>query len=262
MDCEQFDAVLDRAGRQSDLTDEGRGHLAECSRCQALYAWLSEGPPVDVLPSVHDRAIRGLAGSLKPVRPVSGRAVTVLQIWIVFAVLAAGLLAFMGTAGIAHMTGFQLIVMSSLLIAGTGLFSLSLAGQMRPGARPYVRGAATLSLVALAGIAWLFPWGPAPEFVAMGWPCLLSGLAMAAFGGLLLALVVRRGAPVSPRMMGATLGATAGWLGVAVLQYRCPLQQAEHLLVWHGGVLVLAAPAGLAIADWLRDSRRSSRAVV
>ena len=49
-------------------------------------------------------------------------------------------------------------------------------------------------------------------------------------------------------LLGATLGATAGLLGVTVLQFRCPLQNAPHLLVWHGGVLVVATVAGSAVA--------------
>ena len=61
-------------------------------------------------------------------------------------------------------------------------------------------------------------------------------------------LIVRRGAPLAVGTLGATIGAAAGLLGVTVLQFRCPLQEAPHLLVWHGGVLVLATVAGSAVA--------------
>jgi hypothetical protein len=60
--------------------------------------------------------------------------------------------------------------------------------------------------------------------------------------------------------MGATLGATAGLLGVTVLQVKCPHQEALHLLVWHGSVLAIATGAGL-LTGWLaqRSSRRAAR---
>jgi hypothetical protein len=45
------------------------------------------------------------------------------------------------------------------------------------------------------------------------------------------------------------LGAVAGLLAVTVLQYTCDLQQVGHLLVWHGGVLVLSTLAGSLVGD-------------
>src|SRR5579871_2871458 len=38
-------------------------------------------------------------------------------------------------------------------------------------------------------------------------------------------------------------GAMAGLLGVTVLQFRCIHQNAWHLIVWHGAVLVVSAGA-------------------
>jgi hypothetical protein len=47
--------------------------------------------------------------------------------------------------------------------------------------------------------------------------------------------------------MGASLGAIAGLLSVTVLQFKCDTQQAIHLLVWHGAVLVLSTTVGFLI---------------
>ena len=111
----------------------------------------------------------------------------------------------------------------------------------------------------LSSLALLFPWRGVQAFVAMGWPCLLGGLGIAVPAALLLWVIVRRGAPLSVGTLGATIGATAGLLGVTVLQFKCPLQEAPHLVVWHGGVLVVATVAGWAVAH-LAHRRLLSRA--
>jgi hypothetical protein len=111
---------------------------------------------------------------------------------------------------------------------------------------------AAYGLGLLTAMGVLFPWSAAPQFVAQGWPCLLGGVSVAVPAAALLWLVVRRGAPLSMRTMGATLGATAGLLGVTVLQVKCPHQEALHLLVWHGSVLVIATGVGV-LAGWLAE---------
>jgi hypothetical protein len=44
------------------------------------------------------------------------------------------------------------------------------------------------------------------------------------------------------------LGAIAGILGLTVLQFRCIYQNATHVLIWHGGVLVFSISARALIA--------------
>lgn len=53
---------------------------------------------------------------------------------------------------------------------------------------------------------------------------------------------------ISPVAFGGTLGATAGLLGLTVLQFRCIHQDALHLIVWHGSVLVLATATRALVA--------------
>ena len=50
-------------------------------------------------------------------------------------------------------------------------------------------------------------------------------------------LLVRRGAPLSFRVLGGTLGAAAGLIGITAVQFECLDQQAPHRLVWHAGAL-------------------------
>jgi Negative regulator of sigma F len=165
-----------------------------------------------------------------------------------FTVLAAAMVGLMGTAGWERMTVPQLLGITALLASGVCLLALLLAWQMRPGSyRPM--GTATaigaFGVGLLTGMALLFPWGSSQAFVAQGWPCLASGLGVAIPGVLLLWLLVRRGAPLSFPHLGASLGATAGLLGVTVLQFHCPHQEALHLLAWHGSILLIATAIGV-----------------
>jgi Negative regulator of sigma F len=247
--CEQVDRALNGERGDAGLPDDVGRHLQACPRCRALYTWMAAEPPLAQVPrALAARITHSLVASLEPVQPLPPVPVSVIQILAVFGVLAMTLVLVMGTAGANRMTVLELLAMAALFATGVCLFAVSLAWHMRPGS--YRRVSATALLGAfgiglLLGMALLFPWQSSAAFVAEGWPCLLGGLGMAVPGALLLWLVVRRGAPLSFTAMGATLGATAGLLGVTVLQFKCPHQQASHLLVWHAGVLAITTGMGI-----------------
>jgi hypothetical protein len=199
--------------------------------------------------------------SLQPVKPLPPLRVSIAQLIVLFVVFSSALVAVMGTVGFTRATLLQVVGIGVLLTTGVCLFSVMLACQVRPGSYQPVPGLTVLAafgLGLLTAMGVLFPWGAAPRFVAQGWPCLLGGVSVAVPAAALLWLVVRRGAPLSMSSMGATLGATAGLLGVTVLQVKCPHQEALHLLVWHGSVLVIATGAGV-LAGWLAQNH-STRA--
>jgi len=252
MECTQIDKVLDHQGGSPSA--EARRHLDQCPRCRALYTWMMEDPvAVQISPALHWRIARPLLMSLRAVKPLPLLQVSVAQLLVLFVVFSTALVAVMGTAGIARMSLLQVVGIGVLLATGVCLFSVMLACQMRPGSYQPVPGHTVLAafgLGLLTAMGVLFPWGAAPRFVAQGWPCLLGGVCVAVPAAALLWLVVRRGAPLSMSTMGATLGATAGLLGVTVLQVKCPHQEALHLLAWHGSVLVIATGAGV-LVGWL-----------
>jgi hypothetical protein len=226
-----------------------RAHLVECEQCRALFDSLAGAPsPAPIPPSLYRRISHSLADSLTPVRPLPAFHISLMQIILLFVVLSGTLIAIMGTAGVQHMTTAELLVMSVLLGSGIYLFSLSLAWQMRPGSYQPIRVTGILGAFGsalLGGMVLLFPWRASPMFASEGWPCLISGLAMAVLAAALLWVIVRRGAPLSFRTTGAALGATAGLVGVTALQFQCPHQEAPHLLVWHGTVLAIATGLGV-----------------
>ncbi|MGH9647372.1 MAG: NrsF family protein, partial [Bryobacteraceae bacterium] len=134
------------------------------------------------------------------------------------------------------------------------LLALSLAWQMTPGSLRRIPEWASVGILAtglLIGMVLLFPWTMPDAFAVRGLRCLRAGLILAVPASLVFGFLVRRGAPLGPRSMGGTLGAIAGLLGVTMLQYTCDLQNIGHLVVWHGGVLVLSTLAGALIGDCL-----------
>lgn len=254
IDCKTVDRALDRQAGNRDmrLPQDVLQHLAECPGCRSLRKLFEAEPPAPPMTADLSAAIgRSLGESLRPVKPLPGRRIATLQLMALFAFFALALISNMGTAGVEHMNPFQLLAICVLLATGVWLFSASLVSQIRPGSYQRVPGrllVAGFGAALLAGMALLFPWRGVQAFVAMGWPCLLGGLGIAVPAALLLWVIVRRGAPLSVGTLGATIGATAGLLGVTVLQFKCPLQEAPHLVVWHGGVLVVATVAGWAVA--------------
>lgn len=263
--CRRVDGEFDRAfeGSAASLSEQARRHLAECERCRQLYDWLLRAPtPLEPSPEVCRRIRQALAASLAPVEPLPPARVTVLRLMAIFGLFVVGMLAVMGAGGVDRMTQVQIFAMSGVLAGGVALLSLSLAWQMRPASRHRVRAevaVGALSAGVLLAMAWLFPWHWPEAYVRQGWMCgLVGGGAAAAPGAILFWLLIRRGAPLSLRRLGATLGAMTGLLAVAVLQFQCSQQEAWHLLGWHGGVLVVSIAVGAA-AGWLAELRRARR---
>jgi len=180
----------------------------------------------------------------------------------IFAVFAAALIAMTGVTGFRTLRAWQALGIVVILAVGVSLFSLTLAWQIRPGSLqkiPAKLSWAYFGVGFLTGAALLFPWRGAEAFVSRGWPCLLTGSAVAIPGGVLFWLLTRRGVPLSAGAFGGTLGAIAGLLGLTVLQFHCLYQNAAHLLVWHGGILVLSITTGLLVALAIERNGRVHR---
>lgn len=265
--CKRVDGELDRIFEPTagGLSEQARRHLAECERCRELYEWLLRAPAgLEPSPELCRRIRQVLAASLAPVTVLPPTWVTVAQLMAMFGLFLAGMVAVMGAGGLDRMAQVQIFAVSGLLAAGVALLSLSLAWQMRPGSRHRVAAEVAigaLSVGVLLAMVLLFPWRWPEAYVRQGWMCgLIGGGGAAAPGALLFWLLIRRGAPLSLPKLGATLGAMAGLLAVAVLQFECTQQEAWHLLAWHGGVLVISIAAGAALgrlAAELRHGRRN-----
>lgn len=97
-----------------------------------------------------------------------------------------------------------------------------------------------MPLAAAGGAAW-------PE---AGWGCVAKAFAIGATPGMLLAVMIGRGAPSDVRATVTFAALAAAAVGAIGVELTCPLDGPMHLLLWHAGpvmvVVLLAALFGRA----------------
>jgi hypothetical protein len=236
--------------------------LPDAKSDEKIDRLLRLAPFSELSPDLHRKISGALTASLRPVKPMPAARVLAGQFAAIFVVFAAALVAMMGVTGFRALHAWQALGIVAILAVGVSLFSLTLAWQIRPGSLqkiPAKLSWACFGVGFLTSAALLFPWRGAEAFVSRGWPCLLTGSAVAIPGGVLFWLLARRGVPLSAGAFGGTLGGIAGLLGLTVLQFHCLYQNAAHLLVWHGGILVLSITTGLLVALAIERNGRGQR---
>jgi hypothetical protein len=139
------------------------------------------------------------------------------------------------------------IVVFLTLAASAVLLANSMVRQMVPGSRhifaPAVLLVSILVLLMMV-IAATFRSQPESAFLAGGVICLKNGLMYSIPAASLLWLILRRGAILYPTPIGAVAGGLAGLAGLSVLEVNCPNLNVFHILVWHGGVVIIDSLAG------------------
>ncbi len=259
--CKLTDAEFDRligglergvsSGGSDELSLRARQHLRECERCRELYAWVSEEVTTEeAIPAVYGRIRRMVVASLEPVSPLPSTRALAIRFLIAFGLFGLPIVGVLGFAGFQRMGLIQLIGVTAILALGAAVLSYSLAWEMIPGSlKRFSPWAAVLVLATgfAACIGILFPWG-APKALVQGWRCSVMGAGIAAPAAVLFWLLVRRGTPLSRETIGCVLGGFVGLFAVTVMQFSCSRQEAGHLLVWHGGVLLATTLTGILIA--------------
>lgn len=194
------------------------------------------------------RSIRQVAqGDLKPVKVLPGPVFFTLSFLAIAAVLAiAGALVLTGN-GWSALTPLARASVFVTLAASAALLAFSLSLQMVPGSRVYwtpsliVIGLCVLILLVLTG---LFQFKAEPQFLRAGLICMRTGTPFAIPAAILFAIVLRRGAVLSPRRVGMLCGMLAGLVSMAVLEVHCPNLDLLHIVMWHFGIPVLGAFLG------------------
>ncbi len=185
--------------------------------------------------------IAGAIGEVKPVRalmPAPARALLLAGLGMA---IAFGIAAAFGVRpmGAGQWAVFALLVASATAGAWIAM-RLAVPGQAPP---RMLRAAFLLVPVALAALA-LFLLGTGggigPSF------CMKVGLLVAIVPWLFTVILLARGYPTAPVVTGGIGGMVAGLWAVSMLHLTCPVQTAPHLMLWHGGVLVVAALVGAA----------------
>ena len=247
--CRTIDSELDRGARTPSAS--AMEHIRSCDRCRQLYGWIAEEPPLgESIPVVSAEIRQEILGSLRPVSVQSSPAVLALYFLGAFLTIALAALGMLGAAGVKAMSLSGLLAIGAVLAFGAVAFAFLLAWQMSPGSmhRFHVRVAIVAVCAGFLTVAAaLFPWIASDDFWTRGWECLRAGLLMAIPAAVVFGLLARCGYAPLTGMLGATLGAIAGLLGASVLQVACSRQEAAHLLVWHGAVLVVPVVMGIVL---------------
>jgi hypothetical protein len=233
------------------LTAQDREHLAGCVICQALMQEATTLPPASFSPNA--ALIESIRSGLRPVKPIAGAPALMLGFALVLLIVLTAGAVLTGTAGYFAQTPMTRTLMFSILAAGAALFSYALAQRMVPGSLTRVRfGPLGLAVCAafILVVLVLFPDRVAWEGLKIGRGCLGIGLAAALVTALGGWLVLRRGALTGKSAVAIGLGAFSGVSALLVLAVHCPLLEASHILVWHGGAVAAAM-----LAAWVAARR-------
>ena len=199
---------------------------------------------------VIDRLVRDLA----PVSPLPLPAVRLWRWVAAAAALGAAVVAGLGRRGdlgVALFTQpFQAHALFLILAAvSSAAAALALAIPGEP-LRPWRRAAPIVALT--AWVAWLagelMPIAAAGGAVwpVAGWGCVAKAFLVGVSPGLILAVMIRRGAPVDTRGVLTFAALAAAAVGALGVELTCPLTGPMHLLLWHAGpVMVVVSLAGL-----------------
>jgi len=261
MTCEQIDEILDTAPVRivaGELPREVDGHLAACDRCRKLVGFFrTRLSASEVRPDLQSALESRVRSSLEPVSPIRPRWIFAIIFFAIFTLVPVAVVLVQGSSSAMTITQSGLV---ALILLGAGYFlAVSLSRQMSPGSRhsihPKVLHVCAVAAF-LAAVLLLLPWNLAEGLTGAGMACTSHGLAFALPAAAGFWLVARRGAVLSPAVLGVTTGLLAGLMGAMVLHFRCPMAEASHIAVWHAGVPILGALAGYFVARLLEIRER------
>jgi hypothetical protein len=188
-----------------------------------------------------------IVADLKPTRPLAPSRILLFGCAIIFlSVVAVGAL-LLGMNGWRALSLLQRIVVFVTLAASAVLLAISMVRQMVPGSKHiFAPGVLLVAIpvVLLMAVAATFRSQQESAFLATGMMCLKNGLRYSIPAAFLLWLILRRGAILYPKFIGAVAGGLAGLAGLSVLEVNCPNLNGFHILVWHGGVVLISSLGG------------------
>jgi hypothetical protein len=210
-------------------------------------AWRPSSEPSPQEGQLYDRIAVKLTASIDPVTPEPAPWVTALLLGFVCLLSAAAAMWVMRAYGMTRMNAREELGIASVLLFGLALAAISLAWQVTPASLSRISAPAAIIVLVFAfaaGAVLLFPWSPSTSTATQGWNCLGTGLLVAGMAAGAFLLLLRRSVWLDKRAAAAALGALAGLAGAGALQFHCVMQEGSHLLVSHGGILLISILAG------------------
>jgi hypothetical protein len=254
MKCRDVEDVLATSNTTGtgNLAPSVRAHIEECKSCQE-FARIVELPSADAQmdSSQIDRLQKMIVGDLRPVRPLLPSWAFLSAFALIFVGLSSLGVLYLGPYGWFVLMPGQKIAVFATLAASAALLAFSLVRQMVPGQKSLLRpGLLPIGLFVLLClvVASVFQVRTDSHFLQSGEACLKAGIPYAIPAAFVFWLILRRGAILSPRVVGAITGMLAGLVSTTVLEVRCPNLNVLHILVWHVGIALLGLVAGVLVA--------------
>ena len=260
MTCRDMDDVISSRSGDSVLEPQPAEHLIHCEHCRSLTRLLDKAADgLRPSESLLRRIKAGILEDLKPIRPLAPSRILLFGCAIIFlSVVAVGAL-LLGTNGWGALSLVQRIVVFVTLAASAVLLAISMVRQMVPGSKHIFAPAVLLVailVVLMMVIAATFRSQPESAFLASGVMCMKNGLTYSIPAAFLLWLILRRGAILYPKLIGAVAGGLAGLAGLSVLEVNCPNLNVFHILVWHEGVVVISSLGGALLGAAVESVQR------
>ena len=248
MICREMDDFITSRSGNSVLEPRPAEHLIYCERCRSLTRLLNKAGDWPRPSECLLRRIQiGILQDLKPIRPLAPFPILLFGCAIIFlSVMAVGVL-LLGMHGWGALSLVQRIVVFVTLAASAVLLAISMVRQIAPGSKQIFAAPVllvTILLVLIMVFAATFRSQQESAFLASGVMCMKNGLMCSMPAGFLLWLIVRRGAILYYKLIGAVVGGLAGLAGLSVLEVNCSNFNIFHILAWHGGVVVVSSLGG------------------
>jgi hypothetical protein len=254
MTCRDVENALaiSSAGEREKAMSSVRAHLETCESCRE-FVRIVEFPSIDmpVDSSQLGRLQKMILGDLRPVRPLLPTWVFFSAFVIVFVVLSYVGISYLKPYGWFVLMPAQKLAIFSSLAASAGLLTFSLVRQMVPGQKSLLRPGllpVVLFVFLCLVVASVFQVKADPHFLEWGYRCMKAGVPYGIPAAFVFWLILRRGAILSPRVVGAITGMLAGLVSTTVLEVHCPYLNVWHILVWHFGIALLGLLVGLLVA--------------
>jgi hypothetical protein len=263
--CRQMDNMITSRSGNSPLPPEAADHVAGCQRCHALVRLLDENRET---PSPSHKQLKRIQAAvienISPVRPLPPSRIFLFAFALIFLLVVIVGSIRLGVSGWEVLRMEQKIAIFATLVASAVGLALSMGLQMVPGSKHAV-SPTILPIVVLVAlllvIVAVFRSEEESAFVMNGLICMRNGLMYSIPTVLALWMLLRRGAILFPKLVGAAAGGFAGLIGLSVLEINCPNLNEYHILVWHWGVILISSLAGVAlgaVAEYI-DRRKNHR---
>ena len=260
MTCRDMDDVISSRSDDSVLEPQPAEHLIHCEQCRGLTRLLDKADDgLRPSESLLRRIKAGILGDLKPIRPLVASSILLFGGAIIFlSVVAVGAL-LLGMNGWGALSLVQRIVVFVTLAASAVLLAISMVRLMVPGSKQVFAPAVllvTILIVLMIVIATTFGSQRESAFIAGGLMCIKNGLTFSIPAAFLLWFILRRGAILYPKIIGAVAGGLAGLAGLSVLEVNCANLNVLHILIWHEGVVVIGSLGGALLGATVESIQR------